>query len=255
VILIAWLFGESARRPEMPANTIALGLLLLTVTALVLQPDFGQTMLIALVWGALFFLAGMRMVWVIGLGGAAAAGLAGAYMTIPHVARRIQRFLDPASGDTFNVDQAVESFLRGGWFGRGPGEGTIKRILPESHTDFVFAVAAEEFGVALCLVLLTLFAFIVLRGLRHAVRNEDPFARFAAAGLATLFGLQSAINMAVNIHLMPAKGMTLPFISYGGSSMISLAWGMGMLLAVTRERPRAELLASHGELVPAGSLA
>ena len=253
VILIAWLFGESARRPEMPANTIALGLLLLTVTALVLQPDFGQTMLIALVWGALFFLAGMRMVWVIGLGGAAAAGLAGAYMTIPHVARRIQRFLDPASGDTFNVDQAVESFLRGGWFGRGPGEGTIKRILPESHTDFVFAVAAEEFGVVLCLVLLTLFAFIVLRGLRHAVSNEDSFARFAAAGLATLFGLQSAINMAVNIHLMPAKGMTLPFISYGGSSMISLAWGMGMLLAVTRERPRAELLASHGELVPAGS--
>jgi cell division protein FtsW len=219
----------------------------------VLQPDFGQTMLIALVWGALFFLAGMRMVWVIGLGGAAAAGLAGAYMTIPHVARRIQRFLDPASGDTFNVDQAVESFLRGGWFGRGPGEGTIKRILPESHTDFVFAVAAEEFGVVLCLVLLTLFAFIVLRGLRHAVRNEDPFARFAAAGLATLFGLQSAINMAVNIHLMPAKGMTLPFISYGGSSMISLAWGMGMLLAITRERPRAEFLASHGELVPAGS--
>ena len=253
VILIAWLFGESARRPEMPANTMALGLLIATVAALVLQPDFGQTMLIALVWGALFFLAGMRMVWVIGLGGAAAVGLAGAYMTIPHVARRIQRFLDPASGDTFNVDQAVESFLRGGWFGRGPGEGTIKRILPESHTDFVFAVAAEEFGVVLCLLLLTLFAFIVLRGLRHAVRNEDPFARFAAAGLSILFGLQSAINMAVNIHLMPAKGMTLPFISYGGSSMISLAWGMGMLLALTRERPRAELLASRGELAPAGS--
>ena len=253
VILIAWLFGESARRPEMPANTMALGLLIATVAALVLQPDFGQTMLIALVWGALFFLAGMRMVWVIGLGGVAAVGLAGAYMTIPHVARRIQRFLDPASGDTFNVDQAVESFLRGGWFGRGPGEGTIKRILPESHTDFVFAVAAEEFGVVLCLLLLTLFAFIVLRGLRHAVRNEDPFARFAAAGLSILFGLQSAINMAVNIHLMPAKGMTLPFISYGGSSMISLAWAMGMLLAITRERPRAELLASRGELAPAGS--
>jgi cell division protein FtsW len=253
VILIAWLFGESARKPEMPANMMALGLLGVTAAALVMQPDFGQTMLIALVWGALFFLAGMRMVWVIGLGGVAAVGLAGAYMTIPHVARRIQRFLDPASGDTFNVDQAVESFLRGGWFGRGPGEGTIKRILPESHTDFVFAVAAEEFGIVLCLVLLTLFAFIVLRGLRHAVRSEDPFARFAAAGLAILFGLQSAINMAVNIHLMPAKGMTLPFISYGGSSMISLAWGMGMLLAITRERPRSELLASHGDLAPAGS--
>jgi cell division protein FtsW len=253
VILIAWLFGESARRPEMPANTIALTLLLVAVTALVLQPDFGQTMLIALVWGALFFLAGMRMVWVLGLGGAAAVGLAGAYVMIPHVARRIQRFIDPASGDTFNVDQAIESFLRGGWFGRGPGEGTVKRILPESHTDFVFAVAAEEFGIVLCLVLLALFAFVVLRGLRHAIGNEDPFRRFAAAGLSVLFGLQSAINMAVNVHLMPAKGMTLPFISYGGSSMISMAWGMGMLLALTRERPRAELLASHVELVPAGS--
>jgi cell division protein FtsW len=243
VILIAWLFGESARKPEMPTNTIALALLLTVVVALVAQPDFGQTMLVALVWGALFFLAGMRMIWVIGLGGAAAVGIAGAYFAIPHVANRIKRFVDPASGDTFNVAQAMESFLRGGWFGRGPGEGTIKRILPESHTDFVFAVAAEEFGVVLCLLLLALFAFIVLRALGRAARSEDPFARFAAAGLTILFGLQSAINMAVNVRLIPAKGMTLPFISYGGSSMISLAYGMGMLLALTRDRPRAEFLA------------
>jgi len=253
VILIAWLFGESAERPEMPANTIALALLLVAVTGLVLQPDFGQTMLVALVWSALFFLAGMRLVWVVGLGGAAAAGLAVAYMLVPHVARRIERFRDPSSGDTFNIDQALESFQRGGWFGRGPGEGTVKRILPESHTDFVFAVAAEEFGIVLCLVLAALFAFIVLRALRHAMRNEDPFARFAVAGLAILFGLQSAINMAVNLHLIPAKGMTLPFISYGGSSMISLAFGMGMLLALTRDRPRAELLASRRDFVAAGS--
>jgi len=245
VILIAWLFGESSRRPEMPANTVALGLLMLVVSLLVLQPDFGQTMLIALVWGALFFMAGMRLIWVAGLGGIAAAGLAGAYLTVPHVARRIQRFLDPSSGDTFNIDYAMESFVRGGWLGRGPGEGTLKRILPEGHTDFVFAVAAEEFGIVLCLALLALFAFIVIRALRHALGNEDPFTRFAIAGLAMLFGLQSAINMAVNLHLMPAKGMTLPFISYGGSSMISLAYGMGMLLALTRERPRAEMLASH----------
>jgi len=251
VILIAWLFGESARRPEMPANTIALGLLLISVVALVLQPDFGQTMLVALVWCILFFLAGMRMVWVAGLGGAAAVGLSLAYVTIPHVARRIKRFLDPSSGDTFNVDQALESFLRGGWFGRGPGEGTVKRVLPESHADFVFAVAAEEFGIVLCLVLVMLFAFIVLRALSHAMRNQDPFRRFAAAGLAILFGLQSAINMAVNLHLMPAKGMTLPFISYGGSSMISLAWGMGMLLALTRERPQTESLSHQGLLAPA----
>ena len=245
VILIAWLFGESARRPEMPANTVALGLLLLVVLLLVLQPDFGQTMLIALVWGALFFMAGMRLIWVGGLAGVAAIGLAGAYFTVPHVARRIKRFLDPSSGDTFNIDYALESFVRGGWLGRGPGEGTVKRILPEGHTDFVFAVAAEEFGIVLCLALLALFAFIVIRALQHAIRSEDPFIRFATAGLAILFGLQSAINMAVNLHLMPAKGMTLPFISYGGSSMISLAYGMGMLLALTRERPRAEMLASR----------
>jgi cell division protein FtsW len=253
VILIAWLFGESARRPEMPANTAALALLLTAVSTLVLQPDFGQTMLLMLVWGTLFFLAGMRMVWVIGLGGTAAAGLAIAYATVPHVARRIQRFMDPSSGDTFNVDQALESFLRGGWFGRGPGEGTVKRILPEAHTDFVFAVAAEEFGIVLCLALLALYAFVVLRALRRALNDDDPFRRFAAAGLAILFGLQSAINMAVNLHLIPAKGMTLPFISYGGSSMISLAYGMGMLLALTRERPRSEYLPSLGGLAVAGS--
>jgi cell division protein FtsW len=253
VILIAWLFGESARRPEMPANSAALALLLAAVSALVLQPDFGQTMLIMLVWGTLFFLAGMRMVWVIGLGGAAAVGLAAAYATVPHVARRIQRFMDPSSGDTFNVDQALESFARGGWFGRGPGEGTVKRILPEAHTDFVFAVAAEEFGIVLCLVLLALYAFVVLRALRRALDDADPFRRFAAAGLAMLFGLQSAINMAVNLHLIPAKGMTLPFISYGGSSMISLAYGMGMLLALTRERPRSDYLPSLGGLSAAGS--
>jgi cell division protein FtsW len=253
VILIAWLFAESARRPEMPANVFALALLLAAVTGLVLQPDFGQTMLVALVWSALFFLAGMRLVWVAGLGGAAAVGLAAAYMLIPHVARRIERFRDPSSGDTFNIDQAIESFQRGGWFGRGPGEGTVKRILPESHTDFVFAVAAEEFGIVLCLLLVAVFSFIVVRSLRHAMRNEDPFARFGTAGLAILFGLQSAINMAVNLHLMPAKGMTLPFISYGGSSMISLAYGMGMLLALTRERPRAELLTSQGEFAPAAT--
>jgi cell division protein FtsW len=243
VILISWLFAESARRPEVPANTIALALLLLVLALLVLQPDFGQTMLIALVWGALFFMAGMRLIWVGGLAAVAGVGLAGAYFTVPHVARRIQRFLDPASGDTFNIDIALESFARGGWLGRGPGEGTVKRILPESHTDFVFAVAAEEFGIVLCLALLALFAFVVIRALRHAMRSEEPFLRFAAAGLAILFGLQSAINMAVNLHLMPAKGMTLPFISYGGSSMLSLAYGMGMLLALTRERPRAEILA------------
>jgi len=242
VILVSWLFAESAKKPDMPANTMALALLIASVVALVMQPDFGQTMLITLVWGALFFMAGMRMVWVVGLGGVATLGLFSAYYFVPYIARRIKRFLDPASGDTFQIDTSLESFMRGGWFGRGPGEGTVKRILPDSHADFVFAVAAEEFGIVLCLVLVALFAFIVLRALTSAMRNEDPFSRFATAGLAILFGAQSAINMSVNLALIPAKGMTLPFISYGGSSMISLAYGMGMLLALMRERPSAEKL-------------
>jgi cell division protein FtsW len=243
VILVAWLFGESAKRPDMPTNAISLGMLLTVVALLVVQPDFGQTMLIVLVWSALFFMAGMRLMWMFGLAGVASIGLLTAYFTVPHVARRIQRFLDPASGDTFNIDIATESFVRGGWFGKGPGEGTVKRLLPESHTDFVFAVAAEEFGVALCLALVALFAFIVIRALLRAMRNDDPFTRFASAGLTMLFATQSAINMAVNLHLIPAKGMTLPFISYGGSSMLSLAYAMGMLLALTREQPRAAMLA------------
>jgi cell division protein FtsW len=252
VILVAWLFGESAKRPDMPANAISLAMLLTVVALLVVQPDFGQTMLIVLVWSALFFMSGMRLVWMFGLAGVAGVGLTVAYFTVPHVAGRIQRFINPASGDTFNIDIATESFMRGGWFGRGPGEGTVKLLLPESHTDFVFAVAAEEFGVALCLVLVMLFSFVVVRALLRAMRNDDPFTRFAAAGLTMLFAAQSAINMAVNLHLIPAKGMTLPFISYGGSSMISLAYTMGMLLALTREQPRAAMLAP--EPAPVGSL-
>ena len=251
VVLISWLFAESARKPDMPANTVAVGLLLLVIVLLVLQPDFGQTMLIALVWGSLFVMAGMRWIWVVGLAGSAVVGLTGAYFTVPHVARRIKRFLDPSSGDTFQIDNAIELFVRGGWLGRGPGEGTVKRILPDSHADFVFAVAAEEFGIVLCLALAALFAFIVLRALLHAFRTENAFTRFAVAGLAMLFGMQSAINMAVNLHLIPAKGMTLPFISYGGSSLISLAYGMGMLLALTRERPRAEAFGAGVSARPA----
>src|SRR6187397_602031 len=241
VVVAAWLFAESTKRPEMPATSMALGMLLLLVALLVMEPDFGQTMLILLVWGALFFIAGMRMIWVAGLAGAAGAGLFGAYLLVPHVAGRIKRFMNPASGDTFQVDTAMEAFFNGGWFGLGPGEGIAKRSLPDSHTDFVFAVAAEEFGIILCLVLVALFAFVVIRTLLRAYASEDMFSRFAASGLAILFGVQAAINMAVNLQLIPAKGMTLPFISYGGSSIISLAYGVGMMLALTRQRPRTEM--------------
>ncbi|MDP3074206.1 putative peptidoglycan glycosyltransferase FtsW [Bradyrhizobium sp.] len=241
VVLAAWLFAESARRPEMPATSFALGLLLTLVALLVLQPDFGQTLLILMVWGALFFIAGMRMIWVAGLAAAAGAGLFGAYLLVPHVAFRIKRFMNPGTGDTFQVDLAMEAFSNGGWFGLGPGEGIAKRSLPDSHTDFVFAVAAEEFGIILCLALLALFAFVVIRTLARAYATEDLFSRFAASGLAILFGVQAAINMSVNLQLSPAKGMSLPFVSYGGSSIISLAYSVGMMLALTRLRPRTEM--------------
>src|SRR5260370_12528783 len=160
VVLAAWLFAESARRPEMPATSIALVLLMMLVSLLVMEPDFGQTMLILMVWGALFFIAGMRMIWVAGLAGAPTPGLVGAYLFVPHVAGRVQALMNPASGDTFQVDTAMEAFANGGWFGLGPGEGIAKRSLPDSHTDFVFAGAAEEFGILLCLALLALFAFV-----------------------------------------------------------------------------------------------
>jgi cell division protein FtsW len=241
VVIAAWLFAESTRRPEMPATSMALVLLLMLVSLLVMEPDFGQTMLILMVWGSLFFIAGMRMIWVFGLAGLGAAGLFSAYLFVPHVAGRIKRFMNPASGDTFQVDTAMEAFYNGGWFGLGPGEGIAKRSLPDSHTDFVFAVAAEEFGIILCLAMVALFAFVVIRTLSRAYANEDMFCRFAASGLAILFGVQAAINMSVNLQLIPAKGMTLPFISYGGSSIVSLAYGVGMMLALTRLRPRTEV--------------
>ena len=238
-VIIAWLFSEAERRPDMPAHIIAVGLVGLVVGLLVLQPDFGQTMLIVLVWGAVFFAAGMSWRWIVGLGGLGVGGIVAAYAMVPHVRSRIDRFLNPEAHDTYQTDTAIEAFLRGGWLGQGPGEGTVKRILPDAHTDFIFAVAAEEFGIVICVGLVALIMLIVLRGLSDAIRKDDPFARLASAGLIVLFGVQSVINLAVNLSLMPAKGMTLPFISYGGSSMIAVAFGMGLLLALTRRSAEA----------------
>jgi cell division protein FtsW len=247
VVLSAWAFSEGARRKDVPGTLLAFLLLPATIIPLILQPDFGQTMLVTIVWCGLFFVAGLHWFWVMGLGGAGLVGIVAAYEFLPHVRARIERFLDKDSGDTFQVDTAMESFSRGGWLGRGPGEGSVKRILPDAHTDFIFAVTAEEFGIIVCIALLMVFAFIVLRGLTLARRNEDPFCRLAATGLLFMFGLQACINMMVNVHLMPAKGMTLPFISYGGSSLLSLALGMGFLIALTRRRPRAEMMDHFGQ--------
>ena len=236
VILAAWLFSENMQRKDVPGNLLAVGLLVAFVAPMVLQPDFGQTLLVAAVWGMMFFMAGLSWPWIATFAGIAASGLVLAYLRYPHFADRIDRFLDPAGSDTYQVDRAIKSFIDGGWLGKGPGEGTVKRGLPDSHTDFIFAVAGEEFGILICLVILAVFAFIVFRGLAHARGQDDAFIRLAIAGLVGLFGVQAAINMAVNVQLLPAKGMTLPFISYGGSSLISVALGMGFLVALTRRR-------------------
>ncbi len=236
-VLIGFLLAEGQKRPDLPGRSFSMLLLGIVAALFIAQPDFGQTMLICLTWAGLFFISGMSWMWIVVFAGAGAGGILSAYTLVPHVRSRIERFMNPEAGDTFQVQTAQEAFINGGWWGQGPGEGTFKRILPDSHTDFVFAVLGEEFGLVLCACLALVFAFVVLRGLSHALKENDGYVRLATTGLIMQFGLQSCINMAVNLHMMPAKGMTLPFISYGGSSLVAVALSMGMLLALTRKRP------------------
>lgn len=238
VVIVAFLLSESGRRREVPGALFSALIFAVAAMLLIAQPDFGQTMLLALGWGALFFINGLPWIAIIALAVVGLVGMSSAYFLLPHVTSRVNRFLDPESGDTFQVDTAREAFLSGGWFGKGPGEGIVKRILPDSHTDFVFSVVAEEFGIIVCMLMVLLFSFIVLRGLRNAARDQDAFSRLATSGLVIMFGLQATINLMVNLNLIPAKGMTLPFISYGGSSLFSTALTAGFILALSRRKPR-----------------
>lgn len=247
VVLAAWMFAEAQRTPGFPGTLIALALYGMVVSVLALQPDFGQLMLVTLVFGAVFFMAGLSWRWIGSLTVIALVGAVAAYTLSPHVTSRVDRFLNPESGDTYQIDRALDAFHTGGVFGRGPGEGEVKRILPDAHTDFIFAVAAEEFGIIAGLIIIGMFSFIVLRTLRRAMNEQDLFIQFASCGLVALFGLQALINMAVNVNLMPAKGMTLPFISYGGSSLIALGFTMGMLLALTRRRAGSQVAPPNGK--------
>jgi cell division protein FtsW len=236
VVVCAWLFAEHARQPEIPGNLFAIILFGIVAALLVAQPDLGQTILTSVVWGGMFFMAGMPWLWIFLLGGVGAGGIVAAYYMLPHVTSRFDKFLT-GEGDRFQIETAHEAILQGGWFGQGPGEGIVKRILPDSHTDFIFSVAAEEFGIIFCMTLVAIFAFVVLRGLNHAFKEGNDFNRFAVAGLVLQVGMQSMINIGVNLELMPAKGMTLPLISYGGSSMIAICVTAGFILALTRHRP------------------
>ncbi len=238
VILTAWAFAEAGKRPDMPALSIALALLGAFVGLLVLQPDIGQACLTVLVWSGLFFLAGYSLIWIVLAVAVSAGAFIAAYFSLAHVQSRIDRFLYPSGADTHQTDTALEAFREGGWLGRGPGEGTITPKVPDAYTDYIFAVIAEEFGLIFCLFLVCLYAFIVMRGLAKASRSRDPFIRLALSGLMMLFGFQTLINMAVNVDMLPAKGMTLPFLSYGGSSLTAMALTMGLALGLARRRPQ-----------------
>jgi cell division protein FtsW len=235
-VFTAWMFSEQRKELGFPGNLIAIALYVVVLGLLLSQPDLGMAVVVSAMWFAQFFLAGLPMFLVVAFVLAGGFGLVGAYFTFPHVASRIDRFLDPASGDSFQVERSMEAFMNGGLWGRGPGEGTIKSVIPDAHADFIFAVAGEEFGLIACLIIVSLFAFVVLRGFGRLLHETNLFVLLAGTGLLVQFGLQAIINMASSLHLMPTKGMTLPFISYGGSSLLALAMGMGMLLALTRRR-------------------
>ena len=237
IVLASWMFAEARKGEGVPGVSIAFGLYAASVVLLLAQPDVGQTVLITIAFGACFFMAGVPLRWIAGLAGVAATGFLVIYLTFGHVAARFHKFLSPEKADTHQVDKAAEAIAAGGLFGRGPGEGVMKRHVPDLHTDFIYSVAAEEYGLVFSLALITLFAMVTVRGLYRAMKLSDPFEQVAAAGLFVLLGQQTLINVAVNLNLIPTKGMTLPFISYGGSSMLAMGLTMGLALALTRKRP------------------
>ena len=252
IVLAAWMFAEGQKGEGVPGVSIAFILYAVSVGLLLWQPDVGQTVLITIAFGAAFFMAGVPFKWILGLGAVASAGAISLYFVFQHVASRVNRFLLPEHADAHQqIDRAQDAIAAGGWFGRGAGEGVLKRQVPDVHTDFAFSGAAEEFGLMFSLLLIGLFGFIVIRGLYRSMKLSDPFEQVAAGALFVLVGQQAFINIAVNLNMIPTKGMTLPFISYGGSSMLAMGLTLGMALALTRKRPGADA-PSDG---PAGAFA
>ncbi len=234
IIFSAWMLSQSQKVSGFASWKISMISYMVVISLLILQPDLGQSILVSIVWGVQIFMAGLAWAWVFGLIALGLVGILTAYIFLPHVAGRIDSFFHPENSDTFQVDQAMNAFRSGGLFGKGPGEGVVKIHLPDAHSDYIFAVAGEEFGVIVCLLIIGIFAVIVIRGFVNLLKEQDLFTVLAVAGLLIQFGIQAFINLAVNLSILPSKGMTLPFVSYGGSSMIALAIGMGMILSLTR---------------------
>ncbi|HHL42193.1 MAG TPA: putative lipid II flippase FtsW [Hellea balneolensis] len=239
IVFAAWMFSVRKQSPEFPGTAILFLLYGLLIFLLIRQPDFGQSFLLTMCFAAVFFYAGLSLRWMFILMGVSVGGVFMAYQFLPHVRDRLDRFLDPSNSDTYQTDKALDAIANGGFFGRGPGEGHIKNQLPDAHTDFIFAVAVEEFGFILSTILLLALAAFVGRAFRNALKLNDYFSQLATAGLASMIAMQAMINIAVNLNIAPPKGMTLPFISYGGSSMLALSFSTGLILAFTRRRPGA----------------
>jgi len=237
-IVAAWFIARSKDKPGFPGQKIALGLYLGVVTLLLLQPDFGMTIIVTAIYGALLFLSGISYRLMGILGGVALVGGTAAYFGFDHVHRRVNSFIDPSTGDTYQVDKAMDAFINGGFFGTGPGQGTVKLTLPDAHTDFIFAVGGEEMGLMFSGFLVLVYALILLRGINRIMDSDNMFVVLAASGLLAMFGLQTLVHMGSNVHLIPPKGMTLPLVSYGGSSMFALGMTFGAILSLTRRQMR-----------------
>lgn len=241
IVATAWMLSFRAKDPELPVLFLTGGFTAIIGVLLMMQPDFGQTMVFGIVWLILLMISGISPAAIGGLMGSALAFIVGAYFFYGTARRRIDSFLfpsdDAALSDRYQVEMAHDTITAGGLTGTGPGSGQAKFRLPEAHTDYIFAVIGEEFGLIACAVIVLLYAAIVIRVFMKMLDEEDAFRLLAASGLAAQFGVQALINMAVNTGIAPSKGMTLPFISYGGSSMIALSVGFGLLLAFTRRNP------------------
>lgn len=239
IVFAAWMFSVRKRDPNVPSVIIVFLVYAALIALLITQPDFGQSFLLTLGFAAVFFFAGLSLGWVVFFMGVSIIGVVGAYLSLPHVRARVEAFMSPNSADSYQTDKALEAIANGGFLGRGPGEGAVKYSLPDGHTDFIFAVTVEEFGFLISVVLIFILASFVIRAYRNALRLNDYFSQLVVAGLATLIGMQMVINLFVNLNMAPAKGMTLPFISYGGSSLLSLCFTAGLILAFTLKRPGA----------------
>ncbi|MEL6473333.1 MAG: putative peptidoglycan glycosyltransferase FtsW [Pseudomonadota bacterium] len=238
ILLTGWLLAQRNLFPDGPWAPVAFAFFIATLGLLLLQPDVGQSALLGMAFVITFFVAGTPWRWIASFCGGGIALITALYATLPHVRLRVNAFFNPTAYDTYQIDKASEAIARGGLMGAGPGEGAVKMRLPDAHTDFIFSVLSEEYGLVAALALIGVLAFITLRGLHLAADIEDSYPRAAAVGLFSLFGLQAAINIAVNVSLIPPKGMTLPFVSYGGSSMLGIALTLGLALALIR-RPGA----------------